>query len=334
MSTDRAMRPLVKAVSLTWAMGLTLFVLALLFPVRCPAQEDTFDGRLDPSLETFLRERIVEASVDLQLNDATSAYLRRLGPGRLRLVRNAIFAARGYVFRDSALQAYFEDRSWYEPEDRAVSLSATENKDVKYVQSLEKRVRSRFEMVFEKFPPCGGDTIRVQFVRDDDVSAAGYQQGVMSQEEPLRKPGIPGVESNVYLRLDRARAIFGTEFGVTRPGCTLEVTDQYRAVVYFVDTAAGGGTTTCYLATFGALDNPLMAGARLSRRSILSFGAGNSGKATITLGERVLIKAKQVERESRYLLDERRTTKIVKRWRWHVIRPNGEIVRLRGQKSP
>jgi hypothetical protein len=58
----------------------------------------------------------------------------------LRLIRNEVFARKGYVFKNEDLNAYFKTKSWYQPNPN-VSLKFTEkeNSYISKIKNLEKK---------------------------------------------------------------------------------------------------------------------------------------------------------------------------------------------------
>lgn len=58
----------------------------------------------------------------------------------LRLMRNEIFARKGYVFNDAALDKYFRSLPWYKPgkDNSKITLSAIESLNVEYLKYKEK----------------------------------------------------------------------------------------------------------------------------------------------------------------------------------------------------
>lgn len=59
-------------------------------------------------------------------------------PEKLRLGRNEIFARHGYRFQSEALQTWFGYRSWYQPADGEVELSAVEQANVELINEEER----------------------------------------------------------------------------------------------------------------------------------------------------------------------------------------------------
>lgn len=57
----------------------------------------------------------------------------------LRILRNAIYARHGYIFKSQDLKRYFSQYSWYNPRYSNVesSLSSIEKKNVQYIKFLE-----------------------------------------------------------------------------------------------------------------------------------------------------------------------------------------------------
>ena len=60
---------------------------------------------------------------------------------RLALLRNTIFAKKGYAFKTPELQSYFSKKPWYVPQhDNIVKfLSASDKKLITYLEKLENR---------------------------------------------------------------------------------------------------------------------------------------------------------------------------------------------------
>ncbi|MBR1569224.1 MAG: YARHG domain-containing protein [Bacteroidales bacterium] len=66
--------------------------------------------------------------------------LQRYDKPLLRVMRNAILAARGYVFQSRDLKAYFEAQPWYTPaaDNASVKLSLLEQLNVALIQAAER----------------------------------------------------------------------------------------------------------------------------------------------------------------------------------------------------
>jgi hypothetical protein len=60
---------------------------------------------------------------------------------KLVLLRNTIFAKKGYIFKTPELQAYFSKKPWYLPthDNIAKFLSASDRKMIDYLEKLERR---------------------------------------------------------------------------------------------------------------------------------------------------------------------------------------------------
>lgn len=52
---------------------------------------------------------------------ATRADIQGLAPGQIRVLKNSLYARKGYIFRDSHLANYFGRQWWYTPRYRSVS---------------------------------------------------------------------------------------------------------------------------------------------------------------------------------------------------------------------
>ena len=56
----------------------------------------------------------------------------------LRILRNEIFAKKGYIFKDSILNNYFLDQKWYKPNKNAqIVLSSSEKKTIELIKEAE-----------------------------------------------------------------------------------------------------------------------------------------------------------------------------------------------------
>ena len=74
-------------------------------------------------------------------NTLLNGALRRYDKSLLRIMRNAILASHGYVFRSKDLKAYFEAQPWYRPaaNNSAVQLSLLEQLNVALIQAAERQ---------------------------------------------------------------------------------------------------------------------------------------------------------------------------------------------------
>lgn len=74
-------------------------------------------------------------------NTLLNGVLRRYDKSLLRIMRNAILASHGYVFRSKDLKAYFEAHPWYRPatNNAAVQLSLLEQLNVALIQAAERQ---------------------------------------------------------------------------------------------------------------------------------------------------------------------------------------------------
>jgi hypothetical protein len=71
----------------------------------------------------------------------TDADLSGMSADDLRLMRNEIFARRGYIFNDAGLRDYFQAQAWYRPVSRDdVKLSAVEQANVAKIRAFEQDV--------------------------------------------------------------------------------------------------------------------------------------------------------------------------------------------------
>ena len=81
-----------------------------------------------------------ESRFDFASRSLLNSGLRRLDKPTLRVMRNAILAAHGYVFKSKDLKAYFEDQLWYTPaqSNASVKLSLLEQLNVALIQAAER----------------------------------------------------------------------------------------------------------------------------------------------------------------------------------------------------
>lgn len=79
----------------------------------------------------------------------TTLYLHRLQLGDLRLLRNEIFARKGYAFKSKELSDHFSQYDWYEPRYSAVEidqyLSPIDSFNIKAIQKAEKKLKAKIE---------------------------------------------------------------------------------------------------------------------------------------------------------------------------------------------
>lgn len=81
-----------------------------------------------------------ESRFDFASRSLLNSGLRRLDKPTLRVMRNAILAAHGYVFKSKDLKAYFEDQLWYTPaqSNASVKLTLLEQLNVALIQAAER----------------------------------------------------------------------------------------------------------------------------------------------------------------------------------------------------
>ena len=74
-------------------------------------------------------------------NTLLNGVLHRYDKSFLRFLRNAILAARGYVFRSKDLKAYFEAQPWYQPaiDNADVDLSLLDLINIALIQAAERQ---------------------------------------------------------------------------------------------------------------------------------------------------------------------------------------------------
>ena len=74
-------------------------------------------------------------------NTLLNGVLYRYDKPLLRIMRNAILASHGYVFRSKDLKAYFEAQPWYRPaaSNSDVRLSLLEQLNLALIQTAERQ---------------------------------------------------------------------------------------------------------------------------------------------------------------------------------------------------
>lgn len=70
----------------------------------------------------------------------TNSDLTNLTIDDLAIMRNEIFASKGYIFKTNRLKSYFTEQEWYEPQFDNVdnNLSNIEKENIKLIRALEK----------------------------------------------------------------------------------------------------------------------------------------------------------------------------------------------------
>jgi len=91
----------------------------------------------------FCCEAKAETSLTLEqstvINTGSYNQLKDKSLQELKLLRNEIFARKGYVFKDKVLQAYFLNTTWYKPNDHAkIELTDSEKEHILRIKEAEK----------------------------------------------------------------------------------------------------------------------------------------------------------------------------------------------------
>lgn len=98
------------------------------------AETEQLEEPVQENQYAWLSDRLVKAS-DLEGKTA----------GDLRLMRNAIFARHGYIFKSDDLKEYFSEFDWYVPRYADVTdrLSSIEQKNITFIQKYEGNAPSK-----------------------------------------------------------------------------------------------------------------------------------------------------------------------------------------------
>lgn len=92
----------------------------------------------------------------------TFADIEALSANELRMLRNEVFARRGWVFDDPGLRAHFESQPWYQPrhnnEAVAQSLSPVEQANTQFLRAVENGFAGfTIQEMFDALASRGGD---------------------------------------------------------------------------------------------------------------------------------------------------------------------------------
>ncbi len=71
----------------------------------------------------------------------TDSILSRYDIKKLNIIRNEIFARKGYVFSTEPYISYFTNKGWYKPVSKNVSLNEIERKNVEIIKLFEKKIK-------------------------------------------------------------------------------------------------------------------------------------------------------------------------------------------------
>ncbi len=116
--------------------------------------EKVFFAKPDPFI-VFINKFAQEPFV---LEEKEDYYVNTLSKAQLRILRNTIFARRGYVFESKDLNAFFKARKWYVPFSNNVKLvemdkkyADIDKKNEAYILILEEPEKIRFDHFVKLF---------------------------------------------------------------------------------------------------------------------------------------------------------------------------------------
>jgi hypothetical protein len=113
----------------------TIILAIILLTHLAHGQEKKLNAFIDQLVSApFLIDDITDSSFTAQ------SYLFDLSKRDLRLIRNAIFASRGYIFVDADLKEYFSNKKWYKPTINNISeinLTDVDKANIKFIKGLE-----------------------------------------------------------------------------------------------------------------------------------------------------------------------------------------------------
>lgn len=153
------------------------------------AETEQIEEPVKENQYAWLSDRLVKAS-DLEGKTA----------GDLRLMRNAIFARHGYIFKSDDLKEYFSEFDWYEPRYADVTdrLSGIEQKNIAFIQKYEGNSPS-------KATSTSGSRARLHNIglTDDYSDIVCYVQLSESDLRDLSKSELRILRNTIYARHGR-----------------------------------------------------------------------------------------------------------------------------------
>ncbi len=95
-------------------------------------------------------------SGEIEIEDENTIHFLETFPDYfIKLLRNTIFAKKGYIFENKELQNYFKNKPWYEPKEGGVVLSAKEEKIISLIKKIENCDNVKFDDFYKLFPSIG-----------------------------------------------------------------------------------------------------------------------------------------------------------------------------------
>lgn len=97
----------------------------------------------------------IRSAGDITKSLLTADQLQGKTATELRLLRNEIFARKGYVFKDAILNDYFLKKNWYKPsEQKEIVLSDIEKQNIELIKKVEKQYTSNSTNKTNKSSNC------------------------------------------------------------------------------------------------------------------------------------------------------------------------------------
>lgn len=94
----------------------------------------------------------IKDCADCSTRAITAEQIKQLSIDEIRFLTNDLFARKGYVFQDDAIDAYYADKTWYQPVNANYTIAYTpiEKQNIKLFQDRTKQLKSeREELVNE-----------------------------------------------------------------------------------------------------------------------------------------------------------------------------------------
>ena len=113
-------------------------------------QTETVNTNTDTATndDTEVTQTVENSKIDIdnvneimnQVLSGNESILKNYTPFELRIIRNTIYAEKGYIFQSEDLKNYFEEKSWYQgsiSNESQISLSAREKEFINTVKRYE-----------------------------------------------------------------------------------------------------------------------------------------------------------------------------------------------------
>ena len=105
------------------------------------------------------KEPVKERQFTLEVSDVD---LQEKTIGQLRLMRNEVYARKGYVFHSEDLNSYFKRQSWYTPNpDTSIELNEEEKAFVDKIKNYEEKLKLQQQLIDEENQLASLDSLKM-----------------------------------------------------------------------------------------------------------------------------------------------------------------------------